>query len=149
MGTIQTEKKLHCPNCRSHNITITTESSVNSGVTVHHAGHSTTHMSNTHRNFWVCSDCGTKFRNIQSLEEEIQKSKPTPTIALVLAVIGLVIGLYLFIASKTSMFGFFAVFPMILAFSVTIIFFILWRVWKKKLKEMQNELKYLKENCFN
>ena len=74
----QNAKKLHCPNCKSHNIAISTETSIDGAVTSSFGGSArvaSTRFNNTHRNYWFCSDCGSKFRNIQNLEEEIAKVK--------------------------------------------------------------------------
>lgn len=141
--------KLHCPNCKSTNITITTESSVNGGVTAHHGSVSTTTMSNTHRNFWICSDCGTKFRNIQSLEEEIKKTKITPFILALLGVVGAIIAIFFFANAGDSIFK---GFPIIMGGGAALgalIFFIMTFVSFSKTKKMEEELAYLKEKCFD
>lgn len=76
VSTAQTTNGLHCPNCKSRNLAITTESSVNGGLTTHHGAGSITSFSNSHRNYWICNDCGSKFRNIQNPEEDLKsKSK--------------------------------------------------------------------------
>lgn len=141
--------KLCCPNCKSHNITITTESSVTGGITAHHGGFSTTSMSNNHQNFWICSDCGAKFRNIQNLEEEIKKNKNAPAILFVIAGIALVLTLYLIIQISSSPIGAFLMAPYTVgAASCAIGFAIGGFVSKKKQKARINELEYLKANCF-
>ncbi len=143
-------KKFHCPNCKSTNITITTESSIDGAVSSHGRHFSSTSFSNTHRNFWVCSDCGTKFRNIQSLEEEIAKKKNYPTIFTVLAIISGIISLYLLMNMLADPFSafFFGTYFMILII-LTIVGICGIFSWKKKLAAMRAELVYLKKNCFN
>lgn len=140
-------KKLHCPQCGSHNISITTESSVNSAVSTHHGGVSSTHVSNTHRNYWMCSDCGAKFRNIQNLEEEIAKSKKTPIAFFILAIIAAIIAIYFF-SKGTGMFGFLYTGYKVASVFAAIMFVCLALYSKSKLKKMQAELEYLKKNCF-
>ncbi len=141
--------KLHCPNCKSSNIAITTESSVTGGLTTHHGGVSSTHMSNSHRNFWICSDCGTKFRNIQNLEEEIKRSKSTPIVYTVLSIIGLIITIVLLMQISGSTFGF-IMYPFLAGSSIATLVFIIF-IFKSKsaLSKMRAELDYLKINCFN
>lgn len=141
--------KLHCPQCKSHNISPVTESSVNGGVTTHHGRMSTTSVSNTHRNYWMCADCGTKFRNIQNLEEEIAKTKSTPTVFRVIAIIALIISVYLIASALSSPLGIFAAYPAFIAVVCTIVFFIGSFVYSNKVKKMRAELEYLKANCFN
>ena len=142
--------KLHCPNCKSHNISITTETSVNSAMTTHHSHHSSTLVSNSHRNYWVCSDCGTKFRNLQNLDEEIQKSRKTPIVMLILAAISFVISLAFSIMGMDNMVGMFIFFPLIFAFAIgALAFFIMFFVCKSQTKKMEKERDYLKQNCFD
>ncbi len=146
--------KLHCPNCKSTNITITTESSVNSGVTAHHGTVSTTSVSNTHRNFWICSDCGTKFRNIQSLEEEIQKTKKTPIILGVIGLVGAIISILFLITGISAIagnnpFGFMAILWFFGGMIVSSVFGIVALVALNKTNKMKKELAYLKEKCFD
>ena len=146
--------KLHCPNCKSHNISISTESSVGGAVTSTHGNMSVTSVSNTHRNFWFCSDCGTKFRNIQNLEEEIHKCRYTHIILWVFAAI-LSFTFIKFIISlishpiaggiMTLLF-----FPTIIGtFTGAVVCIIMGFVSKSKLDKKKKELEYLKENCFN
>lgn len=143
-------KKLHCPNCKSHNISITTESSVNGAVTTNNGGFSSTHVSNTHRNYWVCGDCGTKFRNIQNLEEEISKCKNSHIVFFVFAAIAA--GLFIFFLSLCldNPFGalFFGVFTFGCAIA-TLIFVIYAFKSMRDVKKMRQELQYLKSACFN
>ena len=135
-------KKLHCPNCKSHNISISTESSVGGAVTSTHGNMSVTSVSNTHRNFWFCADCGTKFRNIQNLEEEINKCKYTHFIGWI---IGVICAFIFIIGINNSPIGF-LLFPFLIA---AIVFIIMGFVSKSKLEKKKKELEYLKENCFN
>lgn len=134
--------KLHCPNCKSHNISISTESSVGGAVTSTYGNTSVTSVSNTHRNFWFCSDCGTKFRNIQNLEDEINKCKYTHFIAWI---IGAILAIIFIVAIKNSVIGF-LLFPFAIG---AVVFIIMGFVSKSKLDKKKKELEYLKENCFN
>ena len=147
-------RKLHCPNCKSHNISISTESSVGGTVTSTHGNMSVTSVSNTHRNFWFCADCGTKFRNIQNLEEEIKKCKYTHFIfwaiggILAFTFIKFLIGAISNPIAGGIMTLFF--YPLIISvFTGAVVFIIMGFVSKSKLGKKQKELEYLKENCFN
>lgn len=143
-------KKLHCPNCKSHNVQVTTESSVTGAVTTHHGGFSTSHVSNNHQTFWVCSDCGTKFRNIQSLEEEISKCKNTHIVLFVFSAICAALFLFFFTKSQSNPLGGFLFGAFIFGSAIgAIMFLISGFISKKKVKEMRAELEYLKINCFN
>ncbi|MBR4295962.1 MAG: zinc-ribbon domain-containing protein [Clostridia bacterium] len=146
-ATPENAKKLHCPNCKSHNLTVTTESSVGSAISTGRNVR-TTVVSNTHRNYWVCSDCGMKFRNIQSLEEEIQKNRNNPIWATVFAIIAALIFLYLTSISNSFM-GVMMTGYRIISLMITVICFIYIFVYKNRNKKMKEELEYLKKNCFN
>lgn len=141
--------KLHCPNCKSTNITITTESTVNGGITSNHGGVSTTSMTSTHRNYWICSDCGTKFRNIQNLEEEINKNKKTPVILMVLALLSAIFSIFWFARSGAFLFGGFAIILGCGGAVGCLAFIIAAYYYKNQRKKMIEELAYLKENCFD
>lgn len=142
--------KLHCPQCGSHNFSAVTESSVNGAVSTHHGSFSSTHVSNTHRNYWMCADCGTKFRNLQNLEEEIAKSKKNPIIFAVLGVIAAVLSIYWFIEiSSNPLVGLFVGVYAVAAAVSALLFLIVALVSNNQLKKMKVEWAYLKQNCFN
>lgn len=144
--------KLHCPNCKSHNISISTESSVNSAITASHGRSgriSTTSVSTTHRNYWFCSDCGTKFRNIQNLEEEIGKAKYTHFILWGIGAILAILFFRLLLNASDNVLGFLFIPYIVGTFVGGLVFTIMGFVSKSKLGKMKSELAYLKENCFN
>ncbi len=144
--------KLHCPKCKSHNLTVTTESSVEGAITAHssYTGVSSTKVESIHRNFWVCSDCGTKFRNIQNLEEEIAHAKKKPKAFGIIAAIFFAIAIFFIInlirkpwaiiifGAATGFFLLIALISFVLMFSA-----------KGKVKKLWEELEYLNTNCFN
>ena len=145
-----TTGKLHCPQCKSDKIQITTESSVTGAVTTHHGGMSSTHMSNEHRNYWICTQCGTKFRNIQNLEEEIAKTKKLPVVYTVITIIALILTIICLRNMLSSIFGQFLFGGLTFGCGLaTLIFFIFIFTSKSKLKKLQEELVYLKKNCFD
>lgn len=142
-------KKLHCPNCKSHNLTVTTESSVGSAISTGRTVR-TTMVSNTHRNYWVCSDCGTKFRNIQNLEEEIKKNKNAPKLCAVFAIIAAIFFLITLVQSMSNPFmGMMLMSSLVIEVVITVVCIIYVFVYKNKNVKMKEELAYLKENCFN
>lgn len=147
-ASVKRTGKLHCPNCKSYNFSTVTESSVNGAIST---GRNirTTFFSNTHRNYWMCSDCGTKFRNIQNLEEEIEKRKKAPTgwkiaggISAFFAAVLLVVMVFNPYAVLGSPASFLMVWLAVLA-----IYGLLHT--PKELKRLKAELAYLKQNCFD
>lgn len=70
------KKKLCCPECGGRSLSPIVEST-NSGGTAfsvpifRNLNFTTFQSSTTHRNYWMCQDCGHKFRNLQNLKEEM------------------------------------------------------------------------------
>ncbi len=152
-----TPNKLHCPKCKSNNITITTESSLSAGLTTTRGNHSATQFESTHRNYWICQDCGTKFRNIQSLEEEIYACRNRPKIFNILGIISLVLLVILTGSAMLSLVNNPMItltlifwFPVLSFFFIfAIVFFAVGASARKKLTAMKKELEYLSTNCFD
>lgn len=143
--------QLCCPQCKGISITPVVESSVDGALTAHsrNGRMSSTKVSNTHRNYWMCSTCGNKFRNIQNLEEEIAKTKKGVLVYIIGTIICFIITLGLIKGIMDNPFtallsgGF--TFVMVI---VTLVFFCFIFTTKSKVKKMTAELNYLKENCF-
>ncbi|MBQ7876052.1 MAG: hypothetical protein IJ316_02065 [Clostridia bacterium] len=141
---------LHCPQCKATTISPVTESSVNGAFTTGRGHMAATTVSNTHRNYWMCSTCGTKFRNIQNLEEEIAKTKKNPIICAVVAVIAaiLCIDCVFKIIGNPFLIFFAGSFAFVCAITAIVCLCFVF-VYNGRLKKMKNELEYLKFNCFN
>ncbi len=143
-------RKLHCPECKSYNITVTTESSVNGGLTTSRGNMAVTTMSNTHRNFWICSDCGTKFRNIQNLDEEIVTNRKGSKICMVVAIIAAIISAFLLISSaKNPIGGLIMIGFTMTAVVVAVVCFCFIFVYNNRADKLEQEKAYLKKNCFD
>ena len=129
--------KIHCPSCASRNVSITSESGGASAVTA------------VDRNFWFCADCGTKFRSIPSLEEEIKKRKTAIVGFLIAAGVLFALGIWMLFFALDGLFGaFFFVYAFFL-FAGAIAFAIAALYYQNLRKKQQTELLYLKENCFH
>lgn len=142
--------KLHCPTCKSYNISITTESSVNGAITTARGNMAATSVSNTHRNFWICADCGAKFRNIQSLEEEIASTKKSRTISTVFTFICLAVFIWLLVLLMESPLLVFIIGSgALFSFVATVVFFCFIFVYGGRVKKMTAERDFLLKNCFD
>lgn len=143
-------RKLHCPNCRSTNIVITTEDSVSGALTTGSGHIAATTVETKHRNYWICCDCGTKFRNIQNLEEELAKAKKAPVFVGIWFALALAVTIYLLINSANNPFGGFLMLPFTFIAGITaLVTFVFIFVYKNRAKKLEQELDYLKEYCFN
>lgn len=138
-------KRLHCPNCRSTALSPVVETEISGGTSVNHSfsrknSVSSFDFKNTHRNYWMCGECGQKFRNLQNLEEELANLKKITRNAAIctiaLAVLGLILGVTIgwLILLLWS--------PLLLIIVVCIF------VNKNKIQKMESERMYLKRNCF-
>lgn len=146
------KRQLHCPQCKGVHITPVVESSVDGALTAHSSNGrmSSTKMSNTHRNYWMCSTCGNKFRNIQNLEEEIVKTRSGVKVYIVFTVICLIATLYFGNGILNNPFATLFFGPLTFGCLIgTIVAFCLIFSTKKKVETMTQELQYLKTNCFD
>lgn len=61
-----------------------------------------TSVDSTSKTYWVCSDCGTKFRNLDDWKEEINKKEETCKMQIGAAIISLLVGLLFWIITGTG-----------------------------------------------
>ena len=140
--------QLHCPNCKGTNLTPVVESSVNGALTTSHGNMAATRVSNTHRNYWMCSTCGNKFRNIQNLQEEIVNTEKSVKVAIVMCVISAL--LFLLLVLKGDAVAKFLFFPFILTVGLfAVVSFCMIFSYKGKAAKMKDELAYLQHHCFH
>lgn len=139
---VQTEnlrqrKKMHCPVCKGRNFSPTTEATSHQGASYRltkrvSVGGGTT----TNRTYWLCADCGKKFRNIQELEEDVNKYKKLISISGGMTVLVLFM---ILIAPEIWVIMFL---PLLCCVGLTLGFWIC-------LHQLKKELEYLKTNCFD
>lgn len=141
---------LHCPQCKSSNLTPITESTVNSSMSSSHGNMSSTTYSSIHRNYWMCSNCGNKFRNIQNLQEEIERTYKSSKASVVVTIFCLIFAImFIVLAVKYPLTLIFTV-TLCIGFAIgTIVSFCFIFSYKNKAQKMEQELQYLKTNCFN
>lgn len=140
-------KRLHCPECKSSDIAPIVETNITGGTSFNHSfskrnSVSAMQFNNTHRNYWMCSSCGCKFRNLQNLEEELKNTKNLVT----RGVIGLVLlSILFFFFTATIGFGGFS----ILCIFVVILSVVAIIILKNRISNMSEERAYLKKRCFD
>lgn len=140
-------KRLHCPNCRSLSISPVVETEVSSGLTMSHSvtrksSISSTGLYNTHRNYWICSECGHKFRNLQNLEEELAKNISNVKRAIIGIVLVIVIMIVSLIVNGLNILHILML-PA-LAFIIAAV-----GITRNKIAKLKTERAYLKKNCFH
>lgn len=140
-------KRLHCPECKSSDISPIVETDITGGTSLNHSfskrnSVSSMQFNNTHRNYWMCSSCGCKFRNLQNLEEELKNTKNLFT----RGIIGIVfIFVLMFFFTSAVGFGFFSFLCIFLILLFAVAAFIL----KNRISKLDEERAYLKKRCFN
>lgn len=140
-------KRLHCPDCKSSDISPIVETDITGGTSLNHSfskrnSVSAMQFNNTHRNYWVCSSCGCKFRNLQNLEEELKNTKNLFT----RGIIGIVFMIVLTFFFTTAVgFGFFS----LLCIFLILLFIVASFILKNRISKLSEEREYLKKCCFN
>lgn len=139
-------KRLHCPNCRSTSISPVVETEVTSAMSLNHAisrknSISSHGFNNTHRNYWMCSECGNKFRNLQNLEEELSKHRKNVKSAMIGIILVVIIMILSLIINGFS-------FLHILMLPALLLIIAAVNITRNKITELENERVYLKKNCF-
>ena len=136
-----TPNRLHCPHCKGTQLSPIVETEVSGGTSLNHAvtrksSVSAFNLKNTHRNYWMCQNCGHKFRNIDNLNEEIATQKKAQKSALYSAILFAVMCILAF-GSK----------GMIPAIIISAIFGFFVISFKKKIDDLTQELKQLEQTC--
>lgn len=140
--------QLHCPSCKGVHLSPLVESSVNGALTTSRGGMSATRVSNIHRNYWMCNTCGNKFRNTQSLQEEIVYTEKSVKTAIVLTIISAL--LFLLLITQGESIALFLFFPFVLTVGLfAVVSFFMIFSYKGKVKKLKEELAYLQYHCFN
>lgn len=156
-------KKLHCPNCRSYNFSSLTESSVSGAFTTGGGNFAVTSVSNEHKTFWLCHDCGMKFRNIYDFEEELKKDlkklklcRTLIPVFFVLSVAFFILGFIFKSKQNPDEFIDMMVYYMTYSFAgaatfliVFIVFLIFYLSGNSVVKKESEELDVLKAKCYN
>lgn len=140
-------KRLHCPECKSGDISPIVETEITGGTSFNHSFSKRNSMSaiqfnNTHRNYWMCSSCGCKFRNLQNLEEEIRNTENLVK----RGITGIVLmAILILLFTATIGFSFFCglcIFVIVMVFTAIIIL-------KNRIIRLDEEREYLKKRCFD
>lgn len=139
-------KQLHCPKCKGIQLSPFVETDVQGGYALNRSigrkwGASAVDLKSTHRNYWMCGQCGHKFRNIDSLEEEITVQAKAQRSCVSTAIVFLVLS---FICMLGGM-GMVAV----LTIPLMIMLACLWFWFRQKVNKLTQEKDYLETNCFN
>ena len=140
-------RHLHCPECKSHDISPIVETEVSSGTSFNHSfsrknSVSTMQFNNTHRNYWMCHSCGHKFRNIQNLEEEIKAGQRLVKRCIFVMILFGVFTILMTVTDGFSFFSGFNIFVVLLLASIACYI-------KNRIAKLIEERAYLKKHCFD
>ena len=139
-------KQLHCPECGSTSISPVVETEITGGTSLNHSfskrnSISAKEFKNTHRNYWMCSNCGRKFRNIQNLEDEISNNQKLLKRGILGLILCVALALFYLFFTGFNIFTVFWVFVIVLTIVAV-------NVLKSRTNKLCEERAYLKKNCF-
>lgn len=140
-------KRMHCPECKSTDISPIVETEITGGTSLNHSfskrnSVSAMQFNNTHRNYWMCSNCGCKFRNIQNLEEEIKNTNNLVKRGILGVILWTV---FTFLITALGGFGFVSILNIFVTLLIAAAVFYL----KNRVTKLNEERAYLKKHCFN
>ena len=144
-------KQMHCPKCKSTSFSPIVESDVSGGSTTSlsiskRVSVGQVHLKNTHRNYWLCSNCGEKFRNIQNLDEEIMELSKKQKIVLIGCIAAVC---FMIIAPLTLKYDYERT-PIRNLFLMFAAGFGIWFAYlRNKIGQLNKEKDYLKKHCFD
>lgn len=139
-------KRLHCPKCKGDQLSPVVETDVQGGYAVNRSvgrkwGASAIDLKSTHRNYWMCGQCGHKFRNIDSLEEEIATQAKAQRSSAIFSILLLVLSLF-YLLTGTGVLAIVTILGLIM-------FVCLWLWFRNKVSKLTQEKNYLETNCFH
>lgn len=146
--------RLHCPKCKSNRLSPIVETTATGGTAVHtpitrRTGFTTYTANSVHRNYWLCQDCGHKFRNLENLKEELTRETKQMKVGLVFSVLFGVLSLFLVILlTSEPMYLVFLSVPTFCVFIMLIVFLCIWLFSRANTKRLTAEKEYLEKNCF-
>lgn len=140
-------RRMHCPECKSSDISPIVETEISGGTSFNHSfskrnSVSAMQFNNTHRNYWMCSNCGSKFRNLQNLEEEIKNTESLVKRGIIGIVLLVILNLFFIFVEGLGLFSLLCIFLIVLT---AVAIFIL----KNRVSNMRTERIYLKKHCFD
>lgn len=132
-GNERLRKKLHCPECKGRKLSASVENWGQTGgayrMTNRVAVGSSRSINHT---YWICGDCGIKFRNVQDLEKEVKAGKAVRTLLAIMTVLFILLSFVII----------FMLLPMVVLLGFTV------GTWIS-LHKKEKELAYLQVNCFD
>lgn len=139
-------KQLHCPKCKGTQLSPIVETDVQGGYALNRSlgrkwSASAIDLKSVHKNYWMCRNCGHKFRQIDSLNEEIAVQAKAQRACVSTSILFLVLSL---ICMMTD-----AGLVTIAAIPLWGLMLGLWFWFKKKVAALTAEKKYLERNCFD
>lgn len=154
-GRDTVRNRLHCPHCRSEHLIAVNEATQTGGVAstsriTRNTGLTTYSANTITRYYWMCRDCGHKFRNLEDLDKELVKEtkniKAYKILAIALGVIALL--LTLVVISNTVLLLIFGI-PVLVIDTFACILFALWHTTKKNVEQMTKDKAFLEQHCFD
>lgn len=148
--------RLHCPHCCSQQLIAVTEAAQSGGVAttnrVTRNSSMTTYSANTiNRHYWMCRECGHKFRNLEDLNAELKQNtriaEVNKKLTAIFAVALLVSMLTIILAG-----GLLGILMILVMFVATVGLGITLGLWLRSqlvVKKLAPEKAFLEQHCFD
>lgn len=149
------KRNLQCPNCGSTSLSPVVESENNGGIAAsgpvsRRMGITSYSSVTTHRNYWMCQDCGHKFRNLENLKEELTKKKSLLKPLLIFGILVSALLLLICIIISKNEFLTLIMLPVIIpSITCDIIIWVIWLKTRREVIDMTEERRYLERHCFS
>ena len=148
-------RRLHCPQCRGEQLTAITEATQTGGVAT--SSRLTRNITVTgynantvNRHYWMCQECGHKFRNLEDLDKELVTETKRAKMSKIAAIVfGILCLLFMFSMMGNELTAMLMIVPLGLLIGVTMILCSVWHDANKKVKNMIAEKAHLEQHCFD
>lgn len=151
--------RLHCPHCRSEQLIAVSEATQSGGVAstsriTRNVGLTTYSTNTINRHYWMCRECGHKFRNLEDLTAELNGNKKTAqTSRMWTLILGVALVILMISAILTLVQGnFLGLLMLVVALIVCIAFGIALGLMLKSMfaiKKLTPEKANLEQRCFD
>lgn len=146
-------RRLHCPECHGEQLTAITEATQTGGVAtssrITRNTAVTGYSANTvNRHYWMCQECGHKFRNLEDLNNEIVKDMQTVKNFKKLSIFVGITSLFVIFMMVAGL-GILLLLPAASAVLLAVGSFAIWFTTKKKVERMTAEKVHLEQHCFD
>ena len=140
-------RKMHCPRCGSTHLTVQSNNRVVSSATAAHgfgkrSAVGVTFYNTENETFWVCMDCGKRFRDLDELQALVPVCLKKARVGRILMIVFAAYTAFMLLCSPYVP-GPLTAFCLILLLGMTALSYMIMRSWQRKARETQAEYEEL------